>query len=103
MAGVRDQDSGLKALSTGNTQSWGEADSKSVHCLDMAAANWHHESRQFIPFPNCHMLINPGHSDLISCHRQALLLAASAHNQQSKREPVSTCKGAKLSVRRAGG
>lgn len=84
MAGVRDQDSCLGPFSMGNTQSWGEADTKSVHFLDVVAANWHWKSRQFIPFPNCHMLINPGHSDLISCHRQVLVLAASAHNQQSK-------------------
>lgn len=88
MAGVTDQDSSLGPLSTGNMQSWGEADTKSVHFLDVVAASWHYESRQFIPVPNCHMLINPGHSDLISCHRQVLGLAPSVTQPAATKESL---------------
>lgn len=95
MAGVRDQDSSLHPLSMGNMQSWGEAGTKSVQFLDVVAASWHYESRQFIPFPNCHMLTNPGHSDLISCHRQVLVPAASAHIQQEQTRACFNLQGCK--------
>lgn len=82
MAGVRDQDSRLGPVSTGNKQSWGEANTKHSHFTDVVAAKWHYDGRQLAPDPNCHMLINPGHSDLISCDRQVLVLPASVCNQQ---------------------
>lgn len=81
MSGVRDQAGRLGSVSKGNTHCWGEGNAKPAHFTDVAA-NRHYESRQLAPFPNWHMLVNPGHSDLISCHRQAMVPGASVHNQQ---------------------
>lgn len=102
MAGVRNQAGRLDPVSKGNTHCWGE-NAKPAHFTDVAAANSHYESQQLAPFPNWHMLINPGHSDLISYDRQAMVPGASVHNQQKWRACFNL-QGCKThSMKQAGG